>query len=278
MPLLSPLVARTGRVLLVVPLLALAACAGTPPDAHVPPFARRPYEPFSREAAVAIAVREWRTFASRVEQPGAPPPADKAEREEGYWQRVGEYWWLGLDAGSAESGWTGKHDGNGAVFPPDRDGEFAWSAAFISYVMRMAGAGPRFPYSAAHATYINRAREATLGHPGTVVWAERPALYAPKAGDLICFARAGRQGMRFDDLPARHFPSHCEIVVATAPGQLDAIGGNVADAVTLTHVPTTPDGRVAGNDGQPLDKNHPWFVVIRILYDAETPVASASAE
>jgi hypothetical protein len=254
------------RIGLLVPLLALAACAGTPPDAHVPPFARKPYEPFSRAAAVAIAVREWKAFGSRVEQPGAPP-AGKEEREEGYWQRIGEYWWLGLDAGSEGSGWTGKHDGDGAVFPPKDDAAFAWSAAFISYVMRMAGAGERFPYSAAHATYINRARAATLGQPGTVVWAERPALYAPKEGDLICFGRAGKQDLRFDDLPARRFPSHCAIVVATALGHLDAIGGNVADAVTLSHVPTTPDGRIAGADGEPLDRSHPWFVVIRILYD-----------
>jgi hypothetical protein len=248
-------------------LLALAGCAVTPPDAHVPPFARKPYEPFSREAAVAIALTEWRAFGSRVEQPGAPPPAGKAERQEGYWQRIGEYWWLGQDAGSEESGWTGKHDADGAVFPPAQDGDYAWSAAFISYVMRMAGAGSRFPYSSAHATYINRARAATLGQGGTVLWAERPALYAPRPGDLICFARGGRQGLRFDDLPARRFPSHCEIVVATAPGRLDAVGGNVADAVTLSHVPTTPDGRIAGADGKPLDPDHPWFVVIRILYD-----------
>ncbi|MFO1060306.1 MAG: DUF2272 domain-containing protein [Dongiaceae bacterium] len=255
-------------------LLALAGCAGTPPDAHVPPFAKKPYEPFSRAAAVAIALAEWRAFGSRVEAAGATPPG-KAERAEGLWQRIGEYWWLGQDAGSPESGWTGKHDADGAVFPPEQDGDYAWSAAFVSYVMRMAGAGPRFPYSSAHATYINRARAATLGQGGTVLWAERPALYAPRPGDLICFARAGRERMRFDDLPARRFPSHCEIVVGTAPGRLDAVGGNVADAVTLSHVPATPDGRIAGDDGTPLDKDHPWFVVIRILYD-DGPAAPAS--
>ena len=64
------------------------------------------------------------------------------ERLEGLWQRVGEYWWLGLPMGADEQGLTGKHDQNGAVFPPEQDGTFAWSAAFVSYVMRTAGAGP----------------------------------------------------------------------------------------------------------------------------------------
>ena len=50
-----------------------------------------------------------------------------------------------------------------------------WSAVFVSYVMRTAGAGPAFAYSAAHQTYIRAARqnrlqrqhrEPVLGVPG----------------------------------------------------------------------------------------------------------------
>ena len=105
------------RLLWLAMLAALSACATSkpPPDAHVPPFARVPYEPISREAVVAIALREWRLFGQPVDDdpPGTrPPPApeDKPEREHGLWQRVGEYWWLGLNAGAPEAGWTGKHD------------------------------------------------------------------------------------------------------------------------------------------------------------------------
>ena len=65
-------------------------------NAHVPPFARWPYQPFSREAAVQIALREWRAFGQQVVFPNVELPVDE-EREEGMWQRVGEYWWLGLD-------------------------------------------------------------------------------------------------------------------------------------------------------------------------------------
>ena len=70
-------------------LVALSACAPPPSaDAHVPPFARIPYEPFSRDAVVAIALREWRLFGSPVDDdpPGSYRPAtpdDKPERQQG---------------------------------------------------------------------------------------------------------------------------------------------------------------------------------------------------
>jgi len=35
-------------------------------NAHVPPFARWRYEPFWREAAVQIALREWHAFGQQV--------------------------------------------------------------------------------------------------------------------------------------------------------------------------------------------------------------------
>ncbi len=251
--------------------LALAGCAQPPPppDLFVPEFARRPYEPFSRTAAVAIALREWRLFGQPVDDaaPGTEPAAtgdDKPERAAGLWQRVGEYWWLGLDAGRPERAWTGKHDQLGRVFAPQDDATYAWSAAFISYVMRIAGAGRRFPYSPSHSDYINRARAAPAG---TVLTAEPLTRYAPELGDLICQGRGAGRDLRFEDLPAGHFPAHCDIVVDRQPGQIAAVGGNVDDAVTLKHVPVAPDGLMAGPDGRPLDSRYPWFVVLRVNYD-----------
>ena len=132
-----------------------------------------------------IALREWRAFGQPVVYPDTELPFDN-ERLEGLWQRVGEYWWLGLPMGSNEQGLTGKHDQNGIVFPAADDGRFAWSAAFVSYVMRMAGAGNRFPYAGTHADYINAAR---LNPTSLVVSAEPPETYAPQRGDLICLWR-----------------------------------------------------------------------------------------
>jgi hypothetical protein len=266
------------RWLPVLLLLLLSACLGGPmPDAHVPPFAKVPYAPFSRQAVVTIAMREWRLFGQNVANPEADATRIiKPEREEGLWQRVGEYWWLGLNAGSAESGWTGKHDGEGAVFPPEDDGDYAWSAAFISYVMRIAGAGKRFPYSGDHADYINAARRVSLGETKRwAVSAERVQDYAPRVGDLICFGRGKAKGLRYEDLPTPGlFPSHCDIVVdTTVPGQIAVIGGNVEDSVTMNTVPVTPDGKLATPEGLVLDTRFPWMAVLRLLVDDPAPAA-----
>ncbi len=253
--------------LLLLPLLA--ACAAKPAivPLHGPDFALVPYEPFSRDAAVAIALREWRLFGMPVndDPPGSRPPAPpdaKPERQEGLWQRVGEYWWLGLDPGVPEARWTGKHDEHGRVFAPDDDADFAWSAAFISYVMRIAGAGGRFPYAAAHHVYI---RAAMQGGPQWALTAEPPDSYAPLPGDLICTSRTPRP-VRLAALPATAFPAHCDIVAVQAPGMLSVIGGNVDDEVTLKHVPVTAQGTLADANGRVLDTRYPWFVVLRVLY------------
>jgi hypothetical protein len=267
-----------------VPLLLLlvAACAAPKPelrapqptalDAHVPPYARDPYQPFSRAAAIAIALREWRAFGQPIAVPGVPEAQDY-ERLEGLWQRVGDYWWEGLDPRFVAQRWTGMHDEHGLVFPASADGNYAWSAAFISYVMRMAGAGPHFPYSENHATYIDAAAR---HDPGIALEAERPRDYAPQSGDLICLYRTKRP-MTFEDLPtAEPFPAHCDIVVARRPGQLDVVGGNVDDAVAMKHIPVTADGRLAGPDGALVDPDHPWFVVLKVNYAIGFPPSPTS--
>jgi len=258
--------------------LALAGCGGPVPagiegtqrrDAHIPPFARWPYQRFSREAAVAIALREWRAFGSPVAYPHRPIAGDpQRERAEGLWQRVGEYWWLGLPMGTPEQGWTGKHDVEGRVFPANEDGHYAWSAAFIDYVMRMAGAVDRFPYSPSHADYINQAREHGLGNrPYIALTAEPPQRYPPQRGDLICEWR-GHQPIRYEDLPtASFFPGHCDIVVGIRRGVIDAVGGNVDNSVSMQQVPTAPDGRLSDAGGAVIDPDNPWFVVLRVGYD-----------
>jgi hypothetical protein len=272
---------RALRRLALAAALALAGCVAPPPtelppgpapgvttalNAHVPPFARWPYQPFSREAAVQIALREWRAFRQQVVLPNTELPVDE-EREEGLWQRVGEYWWLGLDPSWPQAGWTGIHNENGQVFPESEDGNYAWSAAFVSYVMRMAGAGSRFPYSETHADYINAARRHGMGlEPGTALTAERVEIYAPQRGDLICYWR-GRRPVTYDDLPTDHrFGGHCDFVVAIKPGELDVIGGNVDNAVAMKHIPATADDHLAGPDGIVLDPDHNYFVVLRVEY------------
>jgi hypothetical protein len=98
-----------------------------------------------------------------------------------------------------------------------------------------------------------------------VITAERPDAYAPQPGDLICLGRGGSNDLTYDQLPAGHFPGHCDIVVDTSvPGQIAVVGGNVDDAVTMKHVPVTPDGKLATPDGKVLDTRYPWMVVLQL--------------
>ena len=268
----------SNRVLpLLLPVLA-CACAGpgvkTPSrtvgitlnpqvaDAQVPDYAKLPYEPFGRENAVAVALREWRAWGMQVND--APPGPDlpvevREDRQPGMWQRVGDYWWIGQDGASESSGWSGKYGSGGN---PYRGAPPAWSAAFISYLMRVAGAGDRFPYSPLHATYINAAASGNA-----VLAAQPPEAYAPQLGDLICFGRRGAQNLRFSDLPTSSFFGHCDMVVGTTPGQLSVVGGNVTAGVTMKHVPVTSAGTLASPEGAVLDSRYPWFVVLKVAYD-----------
>jgi hypothetical protein len=111
------------------------------------------------------------------------------------------------------------------------------------------------------------AKRMTLGTvQGWLVTAERPDLYAPVPGDLICHGRDQAAGLRYDNLPTEElFPAHCDIVVETpGNGKISVIGGNVQDTVTLRHIPVTADGKLARPDGVVLDPLHPWMVVLRV--------------
>ncbi|MCB8880457.1 DUF2272 domain-containing protein [Acidisoma cellulosilytica] len=250
-----------------------STCVAQADDGQEPPFIRNCFGNFDRASAIAIAYAEWRAWGQVVydadpKDEGPVDPNTKAERQPGFWQRVGLYWWLGMNESNPTSAWTGQHDASGVVFSPDVDGSFAWSAAFISFVMRMAGAGPSFPYAESHSVYINAAVEESLNQSGQyAIQAEAPNAYAPVVGDLICFGRNGAAALTYAQLPAGRYTSHCGIVVAKAPDQISIIGGNVEDAVALTHVPVTDQGLLAEPDGTVLDTRYPWLLVIRIAYN-----------
>ena len=249
------------RIAIVFLAAALAGCTTT--ANVVPDFATKPYVPFNREDAVAIALREWRLFGSISDLPGSPEPAVvKPERAPGLWERVGEYWWLGLGGKGREARWTGRHDDNGRVFPAMNDEHYAWSAAFISYVMRIAGAGERFPYAPNHAAYVNAAASGR----SSILIAHAPQAYTPKPGDLMCFGREWASRLRFTDLPTGGFwPGHCAVVVSRQDNTLSVVGGNEEDAVTMDHV-------TIGSDQRLMSVVYPteWPIVIEVRYDLES--------
>ncbi|GAB0116851.1 DUF2272 domain-containing protein [Acidisoma sp. 7E03] len=250
-----------------------AACLAQSDDGQEPPFIRNCFGNFDRASAVAIAYAEWRAWGQVVydADPHQEQPADpntKAERQPGFWQRVGLYWWIGMNQSNGSAGWTGKQDGTGAEFSPTDDSNYAWSAAFISFVMRMSGAGAAFPYAESHSIYINAAVAEALNQTNQyAIQAEAPNAYAPQVGDLICAGRGRAEKLTYAQLPVGRFPGHCGIVVAHAPGQISVIGGNVEDAVALTHVPITDQGLLALPDGTSVDTRYNWLCVIRIAYN-----------
>jgi hypothetical protein len=248
------------RIAIVFLAAVVTGCATA---SVVPDFAARPYVPFNREDAVAIALREWRLFGSLSDLPGSPEPAvAKPERAPGLWQRIGEYWWLGLGGKGREARWTGKHDESGRAFPALDDERYAWSAAFISYVMRIAGAGERFPYAANHAAYVN----AAAAGRSSLLAAHAPQSYVPKRGDLLCFGREWASHLRFAELPTGGFwPGHCAIVVARQDNTLSVVGGNDEDAVTMEPVAIAGDGRLLS-----VGHSTEWPIVIEVRYDSET--------
>ncbi|WP_290061058.1 phage tail tip lysozyme [Amycolatopsis solani] len=124
-----------------------------------------------------------------------------------------------------------------------------WSAVFVSYVMRRAGAGPAFRYSAAHQSYIRAARANRLrGDTANPFWAFRATEAVPRVGDLVCAARQD-SGATYDNIgDARYRATHCDVVTDVRPGRIRVIGGNVGQTVGQTvgekSLRTRPDGKL----------------------------------
>ena len=134
-----------------------------------------------------------------------------------------------------------------------------WSAVFVSFVMRTAGAGPAFKYSAAHQSYIAAGRRNRLeGVASNPFWAYRATEVAPQVGDLICASRAD-SGATYDNIgDSQSRATHCDIVTEVRPGSLRVIGGNVNQNVDAKTIRTLPDGRLE------LDGNQArFFAVLR---------------
>lgn len=120
-----------------------------------------------------------------------------------------------------------------------------WSAAFISWVMRKAGAGKAFKYAASHSVYFAAARKNRAENNDNPFKAYRPTEIAPRPGDLICNWRD--KPVTYDSVKPGD-PGHCDVVVAVKPDHLLAIGGNKGSngTVLMVKVPIDANGRLKG--------------------------------
>ena len=118
-----------------------------------------------------------------------------------------------------------------------------WSAAFISWVMRKAGASSAFKYSGRHTDYVGAAKQNRVSNSSNPFKAYHISEVSPRVGDLVCLQR-NSSGVSYDNVDQGPRDSHCDIVVAVESGQIETIGGNLSDSVKRQTVATNGSGRV----------------------------------
>jgi hypothetical protein len=151
-----------------------------------------------------------------------------------------EYW--------ATVGWASKPDATKV--------SEAWSAAFVSHMMKTAGAGSNFPYSASHSTYIVKSIKNRNNNTGKFQ-GFKPEEVKVEVGDLI--GRPRQSGVSYDTTGS--YKSHTDIVTAIAGGKAKMIGGNIGNSVSATWVKLTNDGKI---DPSEISKKG-YHVVIKNL-------------
>jgi hypothetical protein len=130
----------------------------------------------------------------------------------------------------------------------------AWSAAFISFVVKKAlnasGSTASFNFSASHSVYAgasirnllqNKPAPVFVGLPPTGVGA-----VAPEVGDIIGVTRSRRIDDYADAMDAARsedtYFSHFDVVTELRSGKIKRIGGNVSNSVTEKALALTSGG------------------------------------
>lgn len=266
------------RALSLLLILALAACAGS---------RRAPPEPLPASALARAALTEWQAWGGIVIV-GWPdqPPADTAATDErfnrlyGYWNALPGGYRIAQRHLAVRTGIAALEQRISADMPTEEgvadagpratvgldDISFyanpAWSAAFISFVARAAGV-PTYdlPSSSRHARYIDAVIARSFEDPEHAAFLPRaPEEYVPRPGDLLCADRSYYPLSHWTGRLAetgRPRPMHCDVVVRTAPGLVEAIGGNVQGMVVRRQFPSDQTGHVL-----PAPYGRPPFVVI----------------
>jgi hypothetical protein len=147
--------------------------------------------------------------------------------------------------------------------------DLAWSAAFISYCMQMAGAGSNFPYSSGHATWmVLSIKNKRNGKLKAALVGFKPGEIPLQPGDLI--ARPREAGITYDNAVAKGwFISHSDIVVEVDAKNKVAyvVGGNVGQSVSKAKVTIDADGKLSDPDG--------WMVHIQNNITLKEPLVAS---
>jgi hypothetical protein len=199
-----------------------------------------------RARLIHVAEREWRFFGGAQWRYRLPSIGHaRLEYEPGARERVQYYW---------------SHALHRKVRDTRRVG---WSGAFISFVMKDAGAKARFPYSGTHTTYIARAIEnRKKGRLKAPIVGYRPGEYAPRPGDMVCNSLTS--GIDYDHIN-RPYAAHCDVVVGRGFRQIFVIGGNLTNSVRKRTLLTDESGHVYPHQPRRIDPYvKRWFVIIKV--------------
>ncbi|MGM3274715.1 DUF2272 domain-containing protein [Ralstonia sp. 24A2] len=139
-------------------------------------------------------------------------------------------------------------------------GGWAWSAVFISWIMRKAGLqNDQFLTGATHAEYVTDARDHLLRHPAFVL--ERtPAV--PRPGDLICTARGADRFMADPaEIRSGMTPMHCDLIVEVdlVRHEVKSIGGNVQQSASMSITELNDANQVDPYTNSVMQ----WLVILR---------------
>ena len=154
-----------------------------------------------------------------------------------------DYWGRGLNENYSVS----------QILNEDFQASKAWSAAFVSWVMRVSGAGDSFPYSATHSKYIIETTNNRFNNPEAKFKAYDINEKKPQPSDLVCRTRSGEiasyNNVEQGDL------LHCDIVTRVDKTKVVAVGGNLDDKVKEVELSLDSDGYVNEPDYFVLIKN-----------------------
>lgn len=117
--------------------------------------------------------------------------------------------------------------------------EQAWSSAFISYLMRKAGAGNDFKYAQSHSQYIAEAVKNRKENNSKKFKGYKPNETDVKVGDLVCYPR--QSGISYNS--GAGYMSHCDLIINIVGNKAVGIGGNVSDSVTKNYY-ILKDGKI----------------------------------
>ena len=136
------------------------------------------------------------------------------------------------------------------ILDPNFQNTWAWSAAFVSWVVKASG-GDTFPVHQTHAHYIIKTTENRKNNTGDFK-AYSTDEAKPQIGDIVC-RRRGSSDATYDNVVAGD-TLHCDIVTDVNNSNIEVVGGNLNNKVKQTELSLNDKGYISDRD---------YFVIIK---------------